>query len=631
MVCKGLSAGMRNFLPLVMTIVMFLFICGPVGAAQQVVVTGKTVNIRAGPGTSHAVVTKASQGSSFALLGNSGDWYKVKLSSGQTGWVAGWLAKVQNTGQTSTGTKVNTASPPASAGVSTGTTQTAVVTGTTLNVRSGPGTSNGVVAQVKKGDRLDVITKSGDWLKVKVPSGKTGWVAGWLVKVESVKTTSAQGRQVPQSSQVAPPVSTGNDSQAVVNGSMVNIRSGPGTSYQVVKQAAQGDRFTLLGQSNDWYKVQLPGGASGWIVGWLVKVEKMEKQPQQPGDAVVPPAGSNQTPSRSGSHEVPAEQEKPGEQQQENPQQDSDANTSNSITLLSVDYEEKDEVTRVTLKADGEIKADIFKLNNPDRLVLDVQGARPGKLSETYNYNTEAVEQLRVGWFGRDPDVTRLAFNLKAKASYKKTMSDDLKILTLEIFIPRPGKGLSGRTIAVDPGHGGSDPGAVGSSGLREKDVNLRVARRVADLLADKGVNVVMTRSDDTYVDLYERTRIANEAGADVFVSIHMNANLSSSYSGTSTYYQSIAVSGDEWRMDASGKLAQRLQSNLLSSLGRRNIGVLQANFAVLRTAQMPAALAEVAFISNPQEESLMKGDSFTEQAAQAIVQGISDYFDAGI
>lgn len=177
------------------------------------------------------------------------------------------------------------------------------------------------------------------------------------------------------------------------------------------------------------------------------------------------------------------------------------------------------------------------------------------------------------------------------------------------------GKAGTKGTIVVDPGHGGSDPGAIGPNGLQEKDVVLKVGLKVRDLLESYGYTVVMTRKTDIYVSLQERCDIANNSEADFFISIHNNSFGNSSAHGTETF--------SYYSNDLGAQLARSIQNNLVSALGRYNRGHKTADFYVLRNTKMPSALAELAFISNPTEEALLKTDEFQTKAAKAIVQGI--------
>ncbi|WP_078394023.1 N-acetylmuramoyl-L-alanine amidase family protein [Shouchella patagoniensis] len=176
---------------------------------------------------------------------------------------------------------------------------------------------------------------------------------------------------------------------------------------------------------------------------------------------------------------------------------------------------------------------------------------------------------------------------------------------------------VSGKTIVIDPGHGGNDPGAV-ANGLEEKEVVLDVAVQTKQMLEAAGAEVLMSRQADTYIGLNERAQMANANQADTFVSIHANAWEQPSANGTETYHFPSSVQGRA--------LAESLQNELVVELGRTDRGVKSANFNVLKQTVMPAALVELAFVTNVEEAELMKTAAFREQAAEAIYQGLMSY-----
>jgi len=169
--------------------------------------------------------------------------------------------------------------------------------------------------------------------------------------------------------------------------------------------------------------------------------------------------------------------------------------------------------------------------------------------------------------------------------------------------------------IMIDAGHGGKDPGAIGPTGLREKDVNLPVATKIAELLKAAGVLVRMTRSSDDYVELKDRAAAANNWGADYFVSIHCNSFTSPTAHGTETYCYKFGGKGEA--------LAKAIQNELIAVTNRTSRGVKEGNFYVLRETKMPAVLTEMAFISNPEEEKLLASTEFQDKCALAIAKGI--------
>ena len=184
------------------------------------------------------------------------------------------------------------------------------------------------------------------------------------------------------------------------------------------------------------------------------------------------------------------------------------------------------------------------------------------------------------------------------------------------------------KVIVIDPGHGGADSGSVGPGGSKEEDITLKVGLKVRDMLKGYGYSVIMTRDgdyalgEDTRTDLINRAQIANNNNADIFISIHINsASGIPSATGTETYYHTSNTLNGESKL-----LANNIQSNLVKYLGLYNRGVKQEDFSVLRNTKMPAVLAELGFINNPNEEKKLITDEFQTKAAKGIVDGVLNY-----
>jgi len=237
--------------------------------------------------------------------------------------------------------------------------------------------------------------------------------------------------------------------------------------------------------------------------------------------------------------------------------------------------------------------------------------------------------------------------------------------LSASASVPPRGAGVHRRLVVVDAGHGGVDPGARGPAGTREKDVTLRVARMVADLLRqDPTLDVRMTRDRDTLIALHDRARFANrwrsEGQPAVFMSIHCNANESRSEKGYETYFLAEARTADARRVEAfenasvrfeeqaptgamafiltdlrqnhylreSGDWAQIIQDGLRTIHPGPNRGVKQAGFAVLRGTFMPSVLVEIGFISNAREEQLLVDREMEAAIAQRLADSVRAYFN---
>ena len=192
------------------------------------------------------------------------------------------------------------------------------------------------------------------------------------------------------------------------------------------------------------------------------------------------------------------------------------------------------------------------------------------------------------------------------------------------------------RSIFLDPGHGGSDPGAV-SGGVREKDLTLSVYNKVSSKLASLGYTVLTSRNVDKYVDLVDRAEQANNANADMLLSIHFNGGGQGVARGIETYYYQSQEDrvpkinkenhNNSERLERSRKLANKVQQNLLYQTGANDRGVKRASFTVLRETSIPSILVELGFIDNPEERNKIKTNEYQERLANGIVDGIVAYY----
>jgi N-acetylmuramoyl-L-alanine amidase len=217
------------------------------------------------------------------------------------------------------------------------------------------------------------------------------------------------------------------------------------------------------------------------------------------------------------------------------------------------------------------------------------------------------------------------------------------------------------KKVVIDAGHGGYDPGAMGRNGLKEKTVTLDIAKRLAVIMRGAGVKVVMTRSIDVFVPLEQRVKIANESGADLFISVHINASRQRSLNGFEVYYVSPQVNDYKRAKEAAGEYTLRLEdgqaadvpyeakrilwdmfysysraessvlaghicSKIAGEMQMKILGVKNARFHVLRGANMPAVLIEAGFVSNPSEEAQLRNSRYRQRLAECIARGLESY-----
>lgn len=260
---------------------------------------------------------------------------------------------------------------------------------------------------------------------------------------------------------------------------------------------------------------------------------------------------------------------------------------------------------------------------DPDgkRLVITIFGAESASTWITHRKGCRMIEKLT--WEQTTPETFRVYVNLKSEDIWGYDIRPSGRSLLLRIKYPPQydlanDKPLAGLKIAIEAGHGGSNSGAIGLSGLIEKDINLDVSLRLGELCASKGAEVVQVRDSDKYMLLTDKRKIAISSGADMLISIHANAGGSGylSVAGTSTY----------WHNPFWAPLAQAIYDRMLEA-GLGEYGVVGSfNYTVTRATQLPAILVEQAFMTNAEDEEKLADPDFRQLEAQKIYEGIIDY-----
>jgi N-acetylmuramoyl-L-alanine amidase len=354
-------------------------------------------------------------------------------------------------------------------------------------------------------------------------------------------------------------------------------------------------------------------------------------------------------------------------------------------TRVVIDLSRKTGHNYHLLKKDPSIK-------KPRRLYIDIQGATLAKdLAKSIPIGDGLLKAVRAGQY--DKDTVRVVLDIESLEDYKvfpltnpyRIVVDITGTVKDQTVAAREGpvtkakepvpsspapatKGgatppgaLKIKTIVIDPGHGGKDPGAIGKRGLKEKDITFKLSKMLKRELQRKlDSKIILTRTKDVYIPLDERTAIANMKEADLFISIHVNASVNRKATGVETYYLDYAhdkeamrvasrenfASAEEMgdvlqfilkdlersgnRIESSG-LATYVQESLSSTLrkkyrGIKSNGVKGAPFYVLVNSNMPSVLVEVSFISNPRDEKRMRDEGYLKEIARGISEGILLY-----
>jgi N-acetylmuramoyl-L-alanine amidase len=273
--------------------------------------------------------------------------------------------------------------------------------------------------------------------------------------------------------------------------------------------------------------------------------------------------------------------------------------------------------TRITIFLADRVPFQIAQERKQQRLQLILYGVTADTDWIRHDFGDPLVEEIR--WAQESEGRYRLTIDLNQKQQWGYRAYYEGTNLMLEIKKPPVKSGLRDLLICVDPGHG-PDLGAIGPTGLTERDATYQLAQELTKKLEDKGCRVILTRQNEQGILLAARTKLADAADADIFVSLHYNALPDGvdphKNRGSSTYYFH----------SQSYLLAQSIQKMLLKKLKLRNFGLYYDNLSVCRITSMPSVLIEPAFIMHPEEEALILDADFREKTAEAIVAGIEQF-----
>jgi N-acetylmuramoyl-L-alanine amidase len=339
--------------------------------------------------------------------------------------------------------------------------------------------------------------------------------------------------------------------------------------------------------------------------------------------------------------------------------------------------------TRVVVETSRAVETRVVRLpadagaRRPERLYLDMEGIWVGlDYQEGIPIGDGLLRDVRLGQ--NTLSRTRVVLDLESYAHHRLITLESPHRVVIDVYGSQRGRPSVGRyepnarlsmplrsihTVVVDPGHGGRDPGAIGRKGLREKDVNLRLGRKLAAQLKERGFRVVMTRDSDRSLNLEERTVIAESSGGDLFVSLHANSSPRRGTRGIEIFYldedverHSLEVAARENGIERaqvdtlqhtlarlrvseasvhSSALAQLVHDQVVPGVaahyrGVADLGVKKAPFYVLFLSSMPSILFEAGFLTNREDVKLLRSDDYLDVLAQGIAAGLENYRDRG-
>jgi len=274
---------------------------------------------------------------------------------------------------------------------------------------------------------------------------------------------------------------------------------------------------------------------------------------------------------------------------------------------LYIDFPDASFAKGVTVAKKRSARIERIELVKPARIIVH--------LKKKIDYDV-------VNVFGRDKTVVEIGDRLDGlftrqlaweKADVKKR-GQPLKPIK---FVPAAAGALKGRTIVIDPGHGGDDPGAFSRDSKAEKNLTLPTAQTLATLLREAGATVYLTRDEDRRANLKDVAAFANRSGADIFISLHYNSSYDHRLSGSETYYYN----------PVSRRFAETLHEAVVRGLGRRDRGLHRVPFYVIKNTEMPSVLLEPLYLTDADESGLADSPRFRTRLAENIVKGVETYF----
>jgi len=488
-----------------------------------------------------------------------------------------------------------------------------------LNVRSGPSLTYEIISTVNEKTTLPVLAEKNNWIQVKMPDGKSGWVASWMVKTVATAPAKHIQSKVDQ----------------------LNVRSGPSTTFPVVKKIDSKTKYPLLQKSGEWAQIQLAADQKGWVASWLVQ-ETQAAQSQAASSATAKPAGS--VPANDGRTTITVTASSVNLRSMPTTQSKVIATLANGTKLVYLStqgdwYQGK--------TADGQTGwvANWLVQKQSQGSVNGNQPAGPSPASERPT-SSQQTEQGTVTILEPDTNVRSgptLDFDVITRVQPNETypiigtegewfhirLADGSTGYVAGWLVQTNGESqvirstdIKDKLIVVDAGHGGEDGGAVGAHfGTLEKDVNLQIALLLEKKLTAAGAKVILTRTDDRRLTLQNRVDQAVENEADLFVSVHHNTHPNPATNGTIVYY---------YDKKKSNKLAGVVQSELVKATGYKDMQPRIGDFYVLRENPVPSILAEIGFLTNFEEEMQIRSEKQQEAAAEGLYKGIVRYFQEG-
>ncbi|MDQ1001386.1 N-acetylmuramoyl-L-alanine amidase [Neobacillus niacini] len=574
----------KRFILLLVCVTLFFGVFLPqdigVAANDTVTIAEDTVNVRNGPGLSYQLVKQVKRGDKFTIIKEQSDWVQIQLSAAKTGWVANWVVTKTTNGATATGS-------------SNLNKNTAEANTNQLRVRTGPGTNFRISGYLNKGQAVSVIDDNENWIKISAGFGE-GWVTREYLDFNDKSTnTSKEDNNLS--------IDTGKVTDTL------NVRNEPSTTGQVIGKLEKGTSISIYSQKNNWIEIKY-ANQSAWISGDYVQIGT-ENQQTNPANGTIGTVTASTLSVRS----------------------DSSLNSTiigsitkgQKFTIL----DEKNNWYQIEYKP-GKIGWAAGWYFNKDK-ASTTELAKDSKVTILHNgTNIRKDPSVQSNVLLRANEGESFPISSVQNDWYEITLPNGTKGFIAGWLVTTNGTGpgidkqgaeayLRAKTIVIDPGHGGIDSGTTGTGGTLEKELTLRTAQLLSDKLKAAGANVFLTRSNDTFLPLPSRVRLANVHQSDAFLSLHYDSNLDRSVRGTTGYYYH----------DYQKKFAEYVYNSTNAQTRLKSRGVRSGDYHVIRENKRQAVLMELGYLSNSAEEMTLTSVQFQENAATGLYNGLARYF----
>lgn len=551
--------------------------------AANVVVTGDTVNIRTGPGLSYDVVTKVKNNEVLSVMGEEGDWIRVKTSSNKVGWIANWLIQTEQV----TSTK----------------NQTAKITENGLRVRSAAGTTNKVLGNIQKGETYNILQIKDGWIQIDSPYG-VGWISADFATIIEANSTTASDEKVEANTPTV-------QATGVVTTDILNVRANASTNSTLIGKLQKGTNVSIISQTESWTTILFNGEKAYVSSQYIEKLgntssEVVKNIKVQISASVLIVRSSNQLDAKEVGRVTKDQIFNVLDEKNDWYQIEYEAGKTGWIAGWYAQKITNSTTTPPTNNSTTNQKVTI--LNNGTNI------RKEATTNSAVLYRANKGEQYKIieksgDWY----KITLLNGEVGYVAGWLISINGNIPITNQTATT----KSLANKTIVVDAGHGGRDSGTIGISGTMEKGYTLTVAKQLQNALKAAGANVIMTRTSDTYISLANRVYLSSYHRADAFISIHFDSINDSSVRGLTTYYYHPSHQ----------KLASSIHQSVVSATSLKDRSARSGNYYVLRENFQPAILLELGYLSNKNDEALIQTAAFQANAVNGIVKGLTNYF----